>query len=245
MKTLANFLRLAAMAAVLSLLTLPESAMAQAEKPTAAAGEAKPEGKRRARYVPPVTGGPKVRVGGGVRGGDQPSDMQIDVVAPDHVSVTGVAQPTLCWLQSFDGKGKSIQVTVLQPRKVKPVLKIVLDNTSKGFNQIRLADHNAKLEPNKDYQWMVSYVSDKQGRWKDLVAGAAIRYVPQTGDAGKLLAGENDLDGALGLLQAGVWYDGWARLASLYEKQPDNKELAGIHADLLSQIGLSAAPATE
>jgi hypothetical protein len=215
--------------------TIDGKVIAVAQATADKAGSAKP--RKRVRYIPPVKGAPKVRVGGGVRGTDA-NTLEIDVVAPDHVSLTASAQPTLYWYQSFDGKGKAVQVTVLRPRKPKPVLKVTLDSTTKGLNAIRLADHQAELDPNVDYQWIVSYVSDKQGRWKDVLAGAMIRHTPANDKITGVLSGAMSEDAVFTLLESGLWYDGWAGLVTLIEKSPANKALAEIRSDLITQIGL-------
>jgi hypothetical protein len=216
--------------------TVIKIAQATTDKGKDGASEsAKP--KKRVRYIPPVKGAPKVRVGGGVRGSDS-NTLEIEVVAPDHVSLTATAQPVLYWYQSFDGKGKSVQVTVLRPRKPKPVLKVTLDSTVNGLNKISLADHQAKLDPNIDYQWVVSYVSDKQGRWKDVLAGAMIRHRPADDKVAGLLKGAPSEKDVFALLEHGLWYDGWAGLVGLIDRNPGNKALAEVRNDLITQIGL-------
>ena len=162
----------------------------------------------------------------------------IDVIAPDHVSLTTKGQPTLYWTQSFDGEGKAMQVSVLRPRKPKPLLKVILENTKKGMNGINLADHNVTLEPNVDYQWMVAYVSDKQGRWKDVLAGAMIRHVKPEGKLAQIHQRALSVDQVFSLLENGVWYDAWAGLVKLTEKNPRDASLIEIRNDLISQIEL-------
>ena len=195
------------------------------------------ESRPRGRYIPKVSDAPLVRVGGGVRGGTQ-EDIGLEVIAPNHLSVTASSQPILFWHQSFDGKEKVLQVTVIRPRKAKPLIKIARYDTGAGLNSINLANHGVLLEPNVDYQWIVSLVSDKKGRWKDVLAGAMIRYEVPDKVTAELISENASLETVFTLLENGLWYDGWAGLMALENNSSSEAALHQIRQDLIAQIRL-------
>ena len=79
-----------------------------------------------------------------------------------------------------------------------------------GIQLVHLADHGARLEVGRTYDWSVALVVDADRRDLDVVAGAAIRRGPPApGIDADVAAG---MPSHRALAKGGVWYDSIADL---------------------------------
>ena len=212
------------------------------------AADAKPTGTAsppsQVRFRPATTGAPSVRVTGGSRGtGD--ASITLDVLAPDEIGVTTQEQPSLFWFQSKPADAK-FELTLLQDNKIKPILQVLVERSTKaGIQRLKLSEHGAKLTAGVEYQWVVALVTDPNNRSSDLVASGVIKRVEPAADLKGKIAKATPASLAGVYAEAGIWYDALAVLSDQIEAQPENKSLRETRSDLLRQVGLKAAAASE
>ena len=196
------------------------------------------------KFRPATTGAASVRVTGGSRGtGD--AAITLDVLAPDEIGLTTKEQPSLFWFQSKPANAK-FELTLLQDNKIKPLIQVLVERSTKaGIQRLKLSDHDARLAPGVEYQWVVALVIDPDNRSNDLVASGVIKRVePDTDLKGKITqATPASLAGVYA--DAGIWYDALAVLSDQIESQPKNKSLREARSNLLGQVGLKAAAGAE
>lgn len=187
-------------------------------------------------YNPPSRGAPGGRIGGGTRGGG--NIFVLSVLAPDHSGFTTSEQPSLYW---FISKPTSlpVEVTVMDPHGVKPILETQLPSPTKaGIQRVRLADYNIRLAPGAAYRWFVAVVPDADRRSKDILAGGAIERVDLQDDVKAKLAKASDKEVPFVYAQAGLWYDALNSISNLIDAAPQNQELQNQRTALLKQVGL-------
>lgn len=188
-------------------------------------------------YNPPSRGAPGGRIGGGTRGGGQ-NVFVLSVLAPDHSGFTTSEQPSLYWYISKP-TSLPIELTVMDPQGVKPILETQLPPPTKpGIQRVRLADYNVHLAPGAAYRWFVAVVPDADRRSKDILAGGAIERVNLQEDVKAKLAKASDKELPFVYAQAGLWYDALKSISDLIDAAPQNQELRNERAALLKQVGL-------
>jgi hypothetical protein len=179
-------------------------------------------------------------VTGGSRGNGD-STITLDVLAPDETGLTTQEQPSLLWYQSKPAQAK-FELTLLEENKPKPLLQVKANGNGRaGVQRIKLSDHNVKIAPGVEYQWVVALVTDPDNRSSDLVASGVIKRVEASADLKGKIAGAtpSTLPGVYA--EAGIWYDALSVLTDEIEADPGNKSLRDTRADLLRQVGLKAA----
>jgi hypothetical protein len=210
-------------------------------KPTPAAGSTN---TARVRFLPPTTAAAAVRVTGGSRGaGDTATTL--DVLAPDQVGLTTQEQPSLFWFQSKPAEAR-FELTLLQEKKVKPLLRVNVERAAQaGVQRIKLSEHGVKLTLGVEYQWVVALTTDPDNRSSDLVASGVIKRVEPSSELKAKLAGATPATLADVYAQGGIWYDTLAALSDQIEQHPNDSSLRQARADLLRQVGLTAAATAE
>lgn len=189
-------------------------------------------------YTPPKRGAPGGRIGGGSRG-IQRDGFSLAVLAPDHTGLTSMAQPTLYWFVSSDLASTSVELTVMDPQGIQPLLEIRLPPPLKtGVHSFRLADHGVRLSPAVPYRWFVALVMDPDRRSKDILAGGFIELVPMPAGLGQKIASANKDELPRLYAEAGLWYDAIAAISQLVEAAPGNDALRRQRTALLEQAGL-------
>ena len=217
-----------------------EHAFAQpaAPKPAANASSA-------VRFRPQTSSAASVRVTGGSRGNGNAA-VTLDVLAPDDVGTTTQDQPSLFWFQSKPADDAKFELTLLQEKKAKPLVRIKADHASKsGIQRFKLSDHNVKLMPGVEYQWVVALVTDPENRSTDLVASGVIKRVVPDPELKKKIGQASPASLAGIYAEEGIWYDALAALSDQIEARPEDKSLRQTRADLLRQAGLNAAAQAE
>ncbi|MCB1878362.1 MAG: DUF928 domain-containing protein [Chromatiales bacterium] len=185
-----------------------------------------PAGDSVGGYVPPFRGAPSVRVSGGSRGISQTGVL--DLVAPDHLSLSASDQPHLYWYLS-DDLPYPVILAIIDPNAVDPVFEgTIAESAERGIQGVDLSELNVKLRPGVDYQWSVSVVEDASQRSKDRFASAQIRYQPH---AGKISG--NALQRSRAWAADGYWYDAVAAVSD----KPDAAQRVQ-RAALAEQVGL-------
>ena len=188
-------------------------------------------------YRPPSIGQPSRTVGGGTRG---PGDgfPSVYVLVPDHTGRTTSAQPTLYWyLDAVPTPGSKVRFSLVDETKDDPVVSTELPTpTRAGVHAIRLADHGASLEPNKEYEWSVALVVDPKDSARDIVAaGWIVRVAP-----GQAVASSNDSNAVHRLADQGLWYDALSEIDGQIKAHPSDSSLPEMRSALLRQVGLDA-----
>jgi len=208
-----------------------------AQKPAASASSG-------LKFRPQTTGAASVRVTGGSRGtGD--ATITLDVLAPDDIGTTTQEQPSLFWFQSKPADAK-FELTLLQENKVKPLIQVKVERSSKaGIQRLKLSDHAVKLSPGVEYQWVVALVTDPDNRSTDLVASGVIKRVAPPADLKEKISQAAPASLAGLYAEAGIWYDALAAVSDQIEAQPGNKALRETRAELLRQVGLNTAAQAE
>ncbi len=221
---------------VCSFGTEPLSAQPATQKPAAKSSGVK--------FLPKTAGVASVRVTGGSRGSGDAA-VTLDVLAPDDIGTTTQEQPSLFWFQSKPAEAK-FELTLLEQNKVKPLVQVKLERAGKaGIQRLKLSDHGVKLNAGVEYQWVVALVTDPENRSTDLVASGVIKRVAPAAELQEKIS--QAPPGSLANLyaEAGIWYDALAALSDQIEAQPADKALRQTRADLLRQVGLTAAAQAE
>jgi hypothetical protein len=194
----------------------------------------------------------KNKSGGGTRGNGEKlagDAFVLCVLAPDEVMANGgravspltiSAQPTLFWFISKPAAEKYV-FTISDASAGRTVAKVNLGALqSAGIQRIDLADEKlfgkrVELKPEVDYEWNVKPASSR-----DILSKGFIRRIdpppgveaPSTDDV---------VARAARLAEAGIWYDALAAVSQGIDKNPQDASLHQARADLLDQVGLSAA----
>jgi hypothetical protein len=181
-----------------------------------------------------------VRVTGGSRGiGD--SEIKLDVLAPDDVGLTTQEQPSLFWFQSKPAEAK-FELTLLQENKPKPLVQVTTERSGNaGIQRLKLKEHNVKLVPGVEYQWVVALITDPDNRSSDLVASGVIKRIEASEDLKKKVSSATPATLAGVYAEAGIWYDALAVLTDRIEADPKDQALQDTRSDLLRQVGLESA----
>lgn len=230
--------------AIVPLLCMPSSTTAAqtVPDPTTATEPASkwktPDASNAIVYKPPVRGAPAQRVGGGTRGVSVVPVLT--VLAPDHVALTTSEQPTLYWYVSAPSVIR-IEVALVDPAGVKPLIKTSLPNVEPGIHRFNLKDFNVRLKPNEEYQWSVSsVVSDKQ-RSREIVSGSTFRLTELPSNIRGSVAMRDKDQQAIAYAAHGIWHDALDALSESIRSAPDRRELRNMRGELLEQAGLRAA----
>jgi hypothetical protein len=191
-------------------------------------------------YKPPLRGAPAVRIDGGSRGSGV-SLICLTVLAPDHTGLTVQEQPSLFWYQSQPAD-VPFELTLLADNTVQPLLLVRLpDARAAGIQRLNLAEHNVKLLPGVEYEWVVALVVDPENRSKDVVASGWIKRVEPSPSLQSRLENATAEDLPSAYAEEGIWLDTLTAMSALIEARPKDKALQGGRAALLEQVGLTNA----
>ena len=187
-------------------------------------------------YRPPSRGAPGGRVGGGTRG-PQGNLFVLSVLAPDHSGFTTTEQPSL-YLFISSSTSLPVELTLMDPQGVQPILETRLPSPKPGVQRVRLADYNIRLSPGAAYRWFVAVVPDADRRSKDILAGGAIERIDPPEELKTKLARTAKQDLPFVYAEAGIWYDALGAISDLIEAAPQDQELRKQRAAMLAQVGL-------
>lgn len=129
------------------------------------------------RFIPPLRGMPKRRIGGGTRAPGEKLPT-LSILAPESLAWTLQRSPTLYWRLStpFDGV---VELTIVVPGEIEPLLERRLEGPfAAGIHTVDLNAYGLLLEPTVEYEWYLALVLDPMQRSADIVAGAALSYHP-------------------------------------------------------------------
>jgi hypothetical protein len=197
------------------------------------------------RYVPPMRGAPRGRVGGASRGGGASNVaalQRIDVIAPDHVGLTRREQPTLYWF-SKNRFAAPIVFTLIADDAEKPLIESKMPGPREpGIHAVSLAGGPVRLVPRREYEWSISILGPGGDRSSDIVASGLLKLdtsapVPPA-DAPALDAARIDA-------RNGRFYDAIDDLSRALDGAAfaDATALRFARAALLDQVGLNDAAA--
>ena len=172
-------------------------------------------------YQPPKKLTPRARVGGGLRGTDG-SDPVLVALVPDHVGLTVKKSPVLNWFLSKPTT-YPLRFTLIDLRSVMPLHEVLIPTPDHaGVHSINLKDWNLALEPDVQYRWYISAITNPDSPSKDIVAVLSC-------DQNSILKNASN----------GFWYDSMACLCDLINSSPSDQGLRRQRAALLNQIGLA------
>jgi hypothetical protein len=158
-------------------------------------------------------------------------------LAPGPVALTISESPSLFWhIDALPGEGVRVMFTITDDRAIEPLKEITLATPSKaGIQRLRLVELGIELEPEINYMWSISVVSNAESDSNDDVSTRYIRRVqrPQALDAGSQ-------DG-LELAEAGIWYDAFEAMSNAVDDHPDDKRSRSLRNALLREARLDAA----
>jgi uncharacterized protein DUF928 len=191
-------------------------------------------------YTPPLRGAPAVRIDGGSRGSGI-SLTCLTVLLPDHVGLTVQEQPSLFWYQSLPAD-VPFELTLLADNTIQPLLLVQFPNArAAGIQRLNLAEHNVKLVPGVEYEWVVALVVDPENRSKDVIASGWIKCVAPSPSLQSRLANA-PIDGLpSAYAEEGIWLDTLTTMSALIDARPKDRALQEGRAALLEQVGLTNA----
>jgi hypothetical protein len=185
---------------VLPLLLPPERASAEDPAQTAASPVAAAP-----VYKPPARGKPRGRVGGGTRSAGAIVAAPLALV-PDHTGATLSAQPSLFYsLAALPPQGAKLVFALTNEESVEPLVESELTRpAAPGVQEIALAKYGVELQPDVEYEWTVTLVTDPEKRSADVITAGWIERVAAP-------AGLNAASDPAELAAQGLWYDAFAR----------------------------------
>ena len=167
------------------------------------------------------------------------------VLAPNHTGLTTRGQPSLFWYQTGPASTR-IEITIVEPGKPKPVLRVGADKADQGgIHRILLARYNVTLTPGVLYKWTVALSPDPANRSRDIVASDTIRRIEPDTQLKAALAGSKGLGAAAVYASNGIWYDALEAVTDEIDAAQKNKEIRLVRAAFLEQVGLKKAAASE
>jgi hypothetical protein len=101
-----------------------------------------------------------------------------------------------------------------------------------------LSDHDVKLVPGVEYQWVVALITDPDNRSSDLVASGVIKRVESSSELRQKLAQATPTSLPSVYAEEGIWYDALSALSDQIDAHPEDAALGATRADLLRQVGL-------
>jgi hypothetical protein len=222
-----------------------QAVAADREEPAATA--AKPEPGPQAvprtqlRYVPPDRGAPEVRVSGGTRG-TMNDGLHIDVLSPQQTGLTVQEQPTLYWYSSGPIRA-DMHVSIVVDDTSKTLLNAVIrDPASEGIHAFALRGTSVRLALNSDYQWSVTAELSATEPSRDIVASGMIRRVAPPGLRTGLRA---SAEACADYARLGLWYDALDAISTAVQNAPRDGNLRLLRSELLQQVGLTSAAASD
>ena len=188
-------------------------------------------------FKPTNLGAPMTRLGGATRSATGPVP-RTEALVPEVAGHTLQAQPVLYWYLA--GKtDERIDFALIGVDPINPMLEVTLKGPFEpGIQRIRLADHDATLEPNLEYQWFVRVIPNPEQRLYDRVIGGGIQRLEPSPELNAKLAAAQQSDAHFVLAEAGIWYDALDSLSQQIEAAPENKNLRAQRTALFDQVGL-------
>jgi uncharacterized protein DUF928 len=191
-------------------------------------------------YKPRKRAAVRGRIDGGFRGGKE-GEPVLKVLAPyDHVGETLHRSPALYWYLS-EPTSYPITFTLEDSRHWTPILDVTLKPpTRPGVQAIRLDDYERTLEPEVQYRWHISLITDPESRSKDIHAMGVIERVPyvQAIVEGRIGC-RNPRDIFCLYVESGLWYDAIQVISDLIAASPHDRVLRLQRAALLDKVGLT------
>jgi hypothetical protein len=143
--------------------------------------------------------------------------------------------------EPWDG---NIEFTLNEVGAIEPILELNIglpinrDVHKAGMHHLRLADYDIHLKPAQEYEWFVAIVPDPEQRSGDLLASGTIRYVEPTAKLTRRLSQTPPEQWYKVYADEGIWYEAIVNLCEQIEKQPKNKELLMVRANLSRQVAM-------
>jgi hypothetical protein len=188
-------------------------------------------------FKPTNVGAPMTRLGGATRSttGTVP---RTEALVPEVAGHTLQAQPVLYWYLAGKTDDR-IDFALIGVDPINPILETTLAGPFEpGIQRIRLADHDATLEPNLEYQWFVRVIPNPEQRLYDRVIGGGIQRLEPSAELDAKLAATQQNDAHFVLAEAGIWYDALDSLSQQIEAAPENENLRAQRTALFDQVGL-------
>jgi hypothetical protein len=184
-------------------------------------------------YVPKVKGQSKQRTDGATRGGVQQPPPVVRVLTPEEKAIVSSPQPTLYW---FIDKPTTYECDVLvKTIDDEPVFEQKFKGIKTGgLVPIDLSKSAKKLEPGKDYRFVVLVSVQPAEPASDIESSGTIRYEAPDASLQQQLAGGSAIDKAVAYAGNGYFTDAVATLAK--ENSPDSKATL---SELLQQAKLN------
>lgn len=189
-------------------------------------------------FVPRIRrGAPAYRIGGATRSFNAEVTIQTLVPEIDEAALTLAAQPNFHWHLSADTP-HSVNFTLLDPDLIEPMVDVMLPGPFRaGFHVLSLADHQAKLESGRLYEWYIAVVPNPEKRSVDTVARGAISRVDDAALASRVAEVEPAAVAEL-FAGAGIWYEALDALSQGVGQSPDDASAQARRTALLEHVGL-------
>lgn len=173
---------------------------------------------------------------GAVRSG--PATASVATRAPqDHAGLALSSAPRLWWEVS-DNSEFSVEITVVDDRKLDPVAKIKVPGpVSAGLHSVDLAKRGVSLEPDVEYRWFVSLIVDADRPSRNPVGVGALRVLGPDDPRRVEASAADPSQRGHALARLGVWYDAYDFFASISESRPDLNGLTRHREHLTKAAG--------
>jgi hypothetical protein len=214
-----------------------------AETPAKGETGALPAPRTQLRYIPPDRGAPEVRVSGGTRG-NMNNGLHIDVLAPSETGLTVQEQPTLYWYSSGP-IGVDTRISIVVDDSNKTVLNTAIRGpAAEGIHAFPLRGTPIRLALNADYQWSVTVELSRTEPSRNIVASGMIRRVAYPG-LPTPTSPRASAEASAEYARLGLWYDALDAISTSVQDAPRDGDLRLLRGELLQQVGLVSAAASD
>jgi hypothetical protein len=217
----------------------PATTPAASDQPSVAPSKS-PEDVPLPLYTPPKKLTPRARVGGGLRGTDG-KEPEIVALVPDHVGMTVKQAPSLNWFLSKP-TSLPIRFTLIDNRSVKPLHEGPIPTPGQaGVQSLNLKDLGITLEPDVQYRWYISAITNPNSPSQDIVAGGVIERCEFSTCLVEMAVDLScDQQSVERNARRGFWYDAMSCLCDLITTDQHDVSLRRMRARMLKDVGLNS-----
>lgn len=192
-------------------------------------------------YVPPGRGNlTQARAGAATRG-LHPGLATLELLAPAPPAFTTREQPVLWWYLPAAIPAR-VDFLLVDPERSEPLVDTTLREAAEpGMHAVPLAEHGARLEKGRPYEWFVVLVPDPANRSRDVISGGVVQRVDAGPELRSALQSSPETQRWHVLAHYGVWYDALDGISQQIRQRPRDARLRGLRAQLLSEGGLAGA----
>ena len=207
-----------------------------------------PAGRRVIYQHPHGVGTPPGRISGASRGADDQSPRLVALVPRNLPMYTVSEHPALFWQLSKDTDLPARMTVRAINGNSKPIIDRIIGGPKRaGVQRFELAiDGAPSLQPDLNYEWIISLLQDEESPDKNPFAGGFIRRIP-VDDSLKadLQRCADDVERAAAFASHGIWYDAQGALQAGMQNNPPDEHARDEWEKLLADEDLKSVAGSQ